>query len=201
MSEPVIPPVPQDRIPRKALTPLARMSGRPEQSCNSLRTVARSQAALEALAAQISATSHMRLPSRTREAIALRVAELNGCDYCLAALTALLDCRGEDTETTHRFRQGLSDDPKEQTLLALATKLVVDRGHHTRFAVEAAREVGVRDQEIVEVVALVALDTFANYLNSLAQTEIDFPAIDHGEPLIADQERPQDRESGRSQEG
>jgi AhpD family alkylhydroperoxidase len=143
----------------------------------------------------------MRLPPRTREAIALRVAELNGCDYCLAAHTAFFDSLGEEPETIRLFCQGLSADPKEQTLLALSTKLVVDRGHHTRLAVEAAREVGVRDEEIVEVVALVALYTFVNYLNSLAQTEIDFPTADHSERLIADQERPQDGEPERSQEG
>ena len=201
MSVPVIPPVPESNIPRRALTSLEWSSGCPQESYNFLRTVAHSPAALDALAAQVSAVDHMRIPPRTREAIALRVAELNGCDYCLAAHTAFFDCLGEEPETIRHFRQGLSDDPKEQTLLALATKLVVDRGHHTRLAVEAAREMGVRDEEIVEVVTLVALNTFANYLNSLAQTEIDFPAVDHGERLIADQERPQNGESGRSQEG
>ena len=115
----------------------------------------------------------MSLPVRTREAIALRVAELNDCDYCRSSHAERLDSLGEDGETIRRFRLGLSEDPREQTLLGVATKLVVDRGHHTRFAVEAAREVGVGDEEILEVVALVSLHTFANYLNSLARTKVE----------------------------
>ena len=74
--------------------------------------------------------------------------------------------------------EALSDDHQEQTLLALATKLVVDRGHHTRCALEAARQVCVPDEEIVEVVALVGLHTFTNYLSSLAGTESDLPELD-----------------------
>ncbi len=191
MCEPVIRPLPAGDIPPEARPPLERLSGRPE-SCNLLRTVAHSPAALGAFAGQVAAAGDMRLPGRIREAIALCVAELNGSKYCLAAHKAWFDCLGEDADTIRRFRQGLSEDPREQTLLALTTKLVLDRGHHTKFAVETARELGVSDEEIVEVVALVALNTFTNYLTSLAETEIEFPSDERsGIPrLICDSEQP-----------
>jgi alkylhydroperoxidase family enzyme len=119
---------------------------------------------VKALATQIRAAARMRLSPRLRHAIALRVAELNGCERCLVPP----DGSPPDTATARRYRRGLADDPKEQALLALATKLVLERGHHTRCAVEAARQLGAGDAEIVEVTALVGLHTFANYLENVA---------------------------------
>ena len=37
------------------------------------------------------------------------------------------------------------------------------------------REAGYGDGELVELVALVALNVLTNYLNEVAQTDIDFP--------------------------
>ena len=178
MTEPLIGPATNGSIPRKALPIVERMGKRLEELSNSLRTFAHSPAALESVLAQVSATTRMRIPSRSREAIALRVAELNGCDYCLADHTALAKQDGVDAATIRGYRLGLSDDSKEQALLALATKVVLERGYHAGFVVETARQVGVSEAEIVEVIALVVLNTFTNYLNSLANTAIDYPAVD-----------------------
>ena len=41
----------------------------------------------------------------------------------------------------------------------------------------SARIAGLTDTEIVEVVAHVALNVFTNYLNNVAESEIDFPWI------------------------
>lgn len=129
-----------------------------------LRLVAHSAPALRSAAAQLRAAEGMGLAPRLRHAIALRVAELNGCDTCLPPAEGA----PPDAATAHRYRCGLTDDPKEQALLALATKLVLGRGRHTRCAVEAARQLGAGDEEIVETVALVGLFTFANYVESVA---------------------------------
>jgi alkylhydroperoxidase family enzyme len=40
---------------------------------------------------------------------------------------------------------------------------------------QAVRMAGYDDAQIVEIVQHVALNTWTNYLNSVAQTEIDFP--------------------------
>ena len=176
MSAPLLPPLAESEVPASARATLSGLSRSLEGRLDFLRAVAHSVAALEALAAQVGATSEMRLPAQTREAIGLRVAELNRCDDCLAAQTARLDRLMVGAESIRRFRLGLSDDPKEQTLLALTTKLVVDRGRHTALALEAARSVGVSDEEIVEVVTLVGLNTFTNYLSSLADTGRSSPS-------------------------
>ena len=84
---------------------------------------------------------------------------------------------GIDRETTLRYRNGGSLDPKEQVFLALVTKLVKDRGHHAGFVVDTARELGVTDGELVEVVSLVAYHTLLNSLASMAA-----PSVDEKEP-------------------
>ena len=43
--------------------------------------------------------------------------------------------------------------------------------------VSAFRAAGYSDAAVVEVIALTALSSFANYLNQVTRTEIDFPRI------------------------
>jgi alkylhydroperoxidase family enzyme len=43
--------------------------------------------------------------------------------------------------------------------------------------VDAARKGGLADREIAEVVALTALNIFANYFNSAFQVDVDFPKV------------------------
>src|SRR5262249_58036407 len=52
---------------------------------NLFRLVANSPAALEGYLALMGALNKGKLPAPTRERIALAVAELNGCSYCLSA--------------------------------------------------------------------------------------------------------------------
>ncbi len=124
------------------------------------------------------AAGRSRLLPRTREAIALRVAELNGSDYCVAAHTAASRQLGVDATSVSQYRLGLSDDPKEHALLALTTKVVLERGHHCGFAVAATRKAGVTDTDIVEVIALIGLNTMSSHLNSVANTTLDHPALE-----------------------
>jgi alkylhydroperoxidase family enzyme len=53
----------------------------------------------------------------------------------------------------------------------------VARGHIDDATLAIARDAGLTDAEIVEVVAHVALNVFTNYLNTVAQTTIDFPEV------------------------
>ncbi len=176
MSEPRIQPLSENAAFPDARTILEGMRGHLDANSNLFRTVAHSPAALACLAAQLDAAARMQLSARVREAIALRVADLNGCADGLAAHSATSAQVDVDAACAQRFRQGLSDDPKEQALLALTTKIVLERGQHCGFAIAAAREVGVTDAEIVEAIALICLNSFCNYVSSVANTAPDHPA-------------------------
>jgi len=52
-----------------------------------------------------------------------------------------------------------------------------ERGHVSDADIAAIRDAGFSDAQIVEIVALVAEDSFTNYLNEVAKTDIDFPVV------------------------
>jgi AhpD family alkylhydroperoxidase len=174
----IIKPVTQQKIPATSEPILQRIESELGARYNIFTTVAHSPAALESLWSQISTLSKTKLSAKLRTGIALRVAQLNGCEYGVAANTAWSENAGVDAACALDFRRGVSNAPKEQALLNLATKLVKDRGHHAGFEVEAARRSGVTDAEIIEVVQIVSLQSFMNYLTSLAGVELDFPRVE-----------------------
>lgn len=144
---------------------------------NLFRVAAQSPAALEGLLALSSALRTGRLSGRTREALALTVAELNGCDYCLSAHTLLGKGAGLSDADIEAARQGRSPDAEWQAALDLAAAVVRMRGRVAEADLARARQAGLDDGQIVEIVAQVALNTFTNYLNLVARTEIDFPVV------------------------
>ena len=144
---------------------------------NMFRTAAQAPAALEALVALFGATAHGALRPKVREAIALAVAEANGCDYCLSAHSALGTGAGLTAGELTDARAASAQDPKTNAILQFAKALVLARGQVGQGALNAVRNAGVSDPEVLEVVTNVALNVFTNYLNIVADTEIDFPVV------------------------
>ncbi len=145
---------------------------------NLFRITANSPAALEGLLGLSGALAKGRLAAATRERIALAVAQVNGCDYCLAAHSYIGKnlARLSDAEIAAN-RQGRSDDVKASAAVAFAVRLVQQRGAVSETDVAAVRNAGYGDGEIVEIIAHVALNTLTNYLNEALETEVDFPRV------------------------
>jgi AhpD family alkylhydroperoxidase len=137
------------------------------------RVAARSPATLEALVALFGAVGKGALPARTREAIALAVAQVDGCEYCLSAHSLLGKRAGLSEQDIAAARTNTSGD----AAVALAHALVEQRGHVSDEQVAAARAAGLADRELLEVVANVALNVLTNFINTLADTPIDFPVV------------------------
>ena len=144
---------------------------------NLLRTLAHSPAALQAYLDLGKALGGGSLSAKTREAIALTVAGENGCDYCASAHTAIGRQLGVAASELARNLEGRSDDPKLSAILRFVDAVVVKRGWVSDADLREAREAGVSDGEIAEVVAAVAANTFSNYFNQVAGTKIDFPPV------------------------
>ena len=119
------------------------------------------------------------LPAPTRERIALAVAQINGCAYCLSAHTYLGKnlAKLDDAEIAAN-RAGASNDAKADAAVRFAAKVTELRGKVSAEDVLAVRNAGYSDAQIVEIVQHVALNTWTNYINEVAKTEIDFPAVD-----------------------
>ena len=145
---------------------------------NMFRLVGTSPAALEGYLGLNSALAKGALEAPTRERIALAVAEVNGCDYCLSAHSYLGKnlAKLSDVEIEAN-RNGGSGDAKADAAVGFAVKLVKARGHVTDADIKAVRDAGYNDAQLVEIVLHVALNTLTNYVNEVAKTEIDFPVV------------------------
>jgi uncharacterized peroxidase-related enzyme len=148
---------------------------------NLFRLIANSPAALTAFTGFQSALAHA-LDVKTRERIALAVAQVNGCGYCLSAHTYLgLNLAKISPEEIALNRRGASGDAKASVAVGFAAKVARERGHVSDSDIAAVRDAGFTDPQIVEIVALVVQNSFTNYLNEVAKTEIDFPIVDISE--------------------
>jgi uncharacterized peroxidase-related enzyme len=143
------------------------------------RVVANSPAALEGYVALSSALGKGRLPIATREGIALAVAQLNGCDYCLSAHAYLARhvAKLDDAEIAAN-RHGRSSDARAEAAVKFALAVARERGQVTEGDLRAVKMAGYDDGAIVEIIQHVALNIWTNYLNLVAQTDIDFPVIE-----------------------
>ncbi len=145
---------------------------------NLMRTMANSPAVLEAYLAFSNALGKGSLPPKLREQIALTVGELNRCQYCLSAHSALGTMVGLSDEEIADSRRGVSPDRKTEAVLQFARKVVSERGWVGDDDVATVRGAGTSDAEITEVVAHVAVNIFSNYFNHVAETVVDFPAVE-----------------------
>jgi uncharacterized peroxidase-related enzyme len=148
---------------------------------NLFRLVANSPTALEGYLGMSGALAKGALSAPTRERIALAVAEVNGCDYCLSAHAYLAKnlAKLDDAEITAN-RNGGSNDPKAEAAVRFAKKITQERGRVSDADLGAVRTAGYDDAQIIEIVQHVALNVWTNYLNVLAQTDIDFPVVHAG---------------------
>ena len=145
---------------------------------NLMKVMANAPKVLKSYLDTNSALAGGKLEAQNRERIALRVAELNRCEYCVSAHTYLGTHAGLSEEEVLASREGSSSDPKANAVLALVTSVVKKQGRISRAELDAARAAGLTDGEIVEVVANVTLNILTNYLNNVAGTEIDFPRVE-----------------------
>ena len=144
---------------------------------NLFRLVALSPAALQAFLGFNGALSKA-LDVKTRERIALAVAQINGCDYCLSAHSYLgLNLAKIDAAEIALNRQGGSSDTKASAAVAFAVKVTTARGKVSDADIAMVKAAGFSDGQVIEIVALVAENMFTNFVNIVAQTDIDFPVV------------------------
>ncbi len=145
---------------------------------NLFRLVGNSPAALEGYLGLNGALSKGALEAPTHERIALAVAEINGCDYCLSAHSYLgKNLAKLSNAEIAANRNGGSTDPKADAAVRFAVKLVNARGHVADADIKAVKDAGYSDAQVIEIVLHVALNTLTNYVNEVAKTEIDFPVV------------------------
>lgn len=132
------------------------------------------------LAAQQAMTADSRLTAAQRELIALAVANANGCHYCVSGHSMAAKAAGVSAEAAQQAQAGKADGAHDQALLDLALAVLDTRGHLPDAALQAARDAGLDDATLVEVVGLVGVNSLSNWVNNMVRPAIDFPEV----PLV-----------------
>lgn len=160
---------------RQAL--LAQIHGAFGATPNMFKAVANSTAALKSMWGAFGALGSGVIPAQLGEQIAVAVANRNACEYCLAAHTVLGRKAGATDDELSAAQSGQSADPKTAAALRFALQLVEARGQVSESDVQAVRKAGFSEEEIVEILAHVALNLFTNYVNVAFAVPVDFPRV------------------------
>lgn len=174
---PRISPLTLESATGEAQATLTAIKGKIGMVPNIYATMAHAPAALNAALGFGEALGKSSLSPALREQLALTIAGVNSCDYCASAHTTIGKGAGVAEDELASNLTGNASDPKTQAFLTLAKNIVDKQGNLSDTDLASARNAGITDQEIIEVVAVVAQNIFTNYFNHIADPEIDFPVV------------------------
>ncbi|WP_293711365.1 carboxymuconolactone decarboxylase family protein [Stenotrophomonas sp. UBA7606] len=144
---------------------------------NMFKAVSNSPAALQSMWGAFGALGKGSLGSKLGEQIAVAIANRNRCEYCLAAHTVLGQKAGASAAEMTSAQSGQSEDARTAAALRFALKVVEQRAQLDDADVAALRSAGFGDEQIVEILAHVALNLFTNYINVALDVPVDFPKV------------------------
>jgi AhpD family alkylhydroperoxidase len=108
----------------------------------------------------------------------IATAQLNGCEYCLSSHTYIgANITKVEAAELEKARKGESNDPHVAALLKLSNTIAQNAGDVDEADISAARQAGVTEEEIGELVANLALNTLTNYFNVMARVDNDWPVV------------------------
>ncbi|WP_372717932.1 carboxymuconolactone decarboxylase family protein [Novipirellula sp.] len=109
-----------------------------------------------------------------RQIIAMTNNRLNGCTYCMAAHTSIMQGLNVDDDVITSLREGTPiADPKLEALRVYAEKVNLSRGWPDESDIEALLAAGYTKQTVFDVIVGTAYKVLSNYTNHVAQTPLD----------------------------
>lgn len=149
---------------------------------NTVKVMANSPAVLGSYLAFSSAMSEASIGEKLHNQLKLNTSESNTCEYCTSILSAVAPSAGLSADDILAGRSGDSEDTRTKAALAFANDVLESRGKVTNEQLASVQAAGFKDAEVVEIVASVVLGCFTNFLNNVADTELD---VAPAEPLQA----------------
>ena len=117
------------------------------------------------------------LSPKAREVVNLVVSQVNECEYCLAAHTALGKMVGFTPAQLIEIRQGSAAfDARLDALAKLVKSIAIERGHPDQELVEQFFDAGWSDANLVDVIVVIGDKIISNYLHGTTKIPVDFPA-------------------------
>lgn len=142
---------------------------------NTVRVMANSPAVLESFLAFNTAMGKVQIGGKLLNQLKMTTSETNACSYCTSILSAVAPSAGLTAEDILAGRTGDSDDRRTKAALTFANDVLASRGKVSNQQLTAVRAAGFDDADIVEMVISVVLGCFTNFLNNVADTELDIP--------------------------
>lgn len=142
---------------------------------NLYATMAHSENALATYLALQNAKSS--ITGKAREVVNLVVSQVNDCEYCLAAHTAIGKMVGFTEEQILEIRAGKAPFDKKLDALAQLTKSIAsNHGKPNPMLLEAFFAAGWTKENLVDTIVTIGDKTMTNYLHGTTKVAVDFPA-------------------------
>lgn len=136
--------------------------------------LAESPAALKAYTSYSELLQGTDFTTEERNLLWLAISRTNGCEYCVAAHSALSAMAKVADTHVQAIRDGIPlADAKLQALRRFAEVVVDSRGWAPESEVETFLAAGYTRRQTIEVMAFISHKTLSNYLNHLAETPVD----------------------------
>lgn len=117
------------------------------------------------------------LKAKEKEVVNLAVSQVNNCEYCLAAHTAIGKLNGFNEDQILELRSGqASFDSKLNALAKLAKNITETRGKTDTEILDNFFNAGWTQENLIDTIALVGDKTISNYIHNTTKVPIDFPA-------------------------
>ncbi|NDV41965.1 carboxymuconolactone decarboxylase family protein [Flagellimonas sediminis] len=124
------------------------------------------------------ANAKTSLKAKEKEVVNLAVSQVNNCDYCLAAHTAIGKMNGYTESQILELRAGkASFDTKLDALAKLAKNITENQGKADASILENFFNAGWTKENLIDTIVLVGDKTISNYINNTVGTPIDFPEV------------------------
>ena len=143
-----------------------------------VRTMARAPVVLRGYMDLSRTAKRSHVDRRIAERINLAVHEWLRCAYCLDAHTRAARKLGLAEEEIQLARQGTAADPEIAALVAYGRQLIAAPAEVSDAQIAELHGYGYSDEQIAEVVALVALQQLSGAFNLVAGIEPTVDAID-----------------------
>ncbi len=141
---------------------------------NLFRVMAEAPAAAEAYLTVMDIFERSSLSDAEKQTVLLSASFVNGCDYCMAAHTAVAAMKNVPSGIVEALRTGaVLPDAKLNALAVLTRSVVETRGWPTEAAKEAFFAAGYGTSAYLEVIVGVTVKTLSNYVNHAADTPLD----------------------------
>lgn len=116
------------------------------------------------------------LRAREREVVNLVVSQVNTCQYCLAAHTAIGKMNGFTDDQILEIRDGTAVFDQKLDALARFVRTTVElRGHPAPDAVDALLAAGYTKASVIDIIITIGDKMMTNMLHGITQVPIDFP--------------------------